>query len=677
MRLIGSDIYAEFADLLDAGISKGTIEVSCNRNRSEEIKSWVNIPDPLDGRKVLILLDSIPKQTRDKLLSAYDADSLAAWAKDVAMQQLPSHVRINPRDIRYFRSLTYDDGRRYYSDRDCDSLAQAAAWLSFLSQLPRAKSSMQRLGYESKRDLLRAAHKLCSSVLKLKGLDKISNFRKFQDKITAYQREGADCLHSSKYGNSNSRKLTPDAERLLRKLYKQHQKFDFVQIWEQYHDTVSSSSCEAAMPEISLSTVKGYLRQPSVRMLCAMERHGIKETKNLYEPTFHRRRPSYPHALWVMDGSPIELYYLTAENSRRRLYGFMVMDAATWHIVGTAIGDTETEALVFLALREAATSSGYLPDQLLFDNSSAIKSKDMMEWYETFARYRTPAQVGNAKTKIIEPAWRQFNEQCLRQYDNYAGANITAKRLDSRVNDEWLRKNKDLLPDQEGVLAQFHEALSVWNLTHPLEGDTQAIPLTLDLRVSIFWKWRMKNREERQTYTYTKDGLTIQIAQERYTYVVYAAGGKQLDYEFWRQHAGKRFHVKYDQEDMSMIALYEGDHFTTYAEEVKRMPMAIVDYEEGEGERVQAAIAGRKAFWQEMKDENEADAAYVPELVAIDAEGYAKAPYPISGKQKDQLNASMAIIKEERIEPRKSKKHPGLFGHIKGDLRPIEDKEDY
>lgn len=669
MRLIGSDIYAESSDFHEAQIPKGTIDYGVNQNRKGNTRSWVNIPDPLDGRRVLILVESIPSRTRAKLYKTYDADSLEAWAKNTAAQQLAHYIKINDHDIRYFRSLKHSNGRRYYSDAECSSMAQASAWLSFLTQLPRDKRSMRRLGFGSKRELLLAAHNLCSHVLKLKGLSKISNHRKFQDKIKAYREQGAECLVNHRFGNQNSRKLTPKAERLLRTLYKKHQKFSFVQIHEMYKDRVVVG--DGGLPEISLSAVKGYLGNPTVLMQCAIERHGKGEAKNGFEFSFARRRPSYPHALWVMDGSPVELYYKDGENKRKRLYGFMVMDAATWHIVGYAYGNTETQDLVFLALRDAATRSGHLPTQLLFDNSSAIKSKDLMEWYKVFTTYCTPAQVGNAKTKIIEPAWRQFNEQCLRQYDNYGGANITAKRLDSRVNDDWLRKNKHALPNKEGVIEQYAAAVEMWNLTHPIEGESQAPKLTFDLQVSIFWKWRMKNRSTRQTYTYGQTGITIQIGKEKYPFVVYTPGGKQIDYDFWRHHAGARFNVKYDADDMDMIALYDGDNFVTYAEAVKRMPMAIADYEDGDGERIQEALQLRREFWDELDAANAAD----KEMELIDAEGYAKAPYPTNGKQKDRLNASLAVIKEDQIAPAPRKKAKGMFAHVVGDGSVIDEDE--
>lgn len=661
MRLINCDIYIEFSLLIQSGLSSDTVKWGCNKYRKEKTTYWENIPDQDDKRKVLIKLDSIPQSSRSKFLAKHSAKSIEAWAASEAQRNLAELIKITDSDVQFFKDLSHENGKRYYSDKDCSALARSAAWLRFLSTLPRDKKTINKYGFESKSELLKAAHIQTTQIENLKGLRRVKSLRRFRDKITAFSKEENSCLVSGKFGNNNTKKLTPKAEKLLRQIYSAHNKFAFTQVWEKYMDNVSSEVCAEAYPEISLSTVKGYLRRPSVIMQCNIERHGKKVAKYMNEPTFKRRKPSYPHAMWVMDGTPIELYYQEDGKYWKRMYGFFVIDACTWNIVGYSLADSETSEMIFKACKTAALNTGYLPDQLQFDNSAAIKSKDMMEWYKTFTRYAIPTEVGNAKAKIIEPAFARFNESCLRQFDNYAGANITAKKLDSRVNDEWLKKNKQAIPDRAGVINQIGQAIEMWNLTHPLEGGSKARPLTLENRVEIFWKWRMKNRETRQTYGYRREGITIQIRNQKYDYAVYDAGDKQLDYKFWRHHAGKSFHVKYDHDDMSMIALYEGDHFVSYADAQRELPMAIVDYEKGEGDYVQGALSKRKEFWKDLEEDLAKD--------KIEAEGYLKAPFPIKGQQKDHYNHALEVIDMEPAKRTAKKK--GLYD-TEGDLEIID-----
>lgn len=669
MRLIKGNIYVYVSELICADILSKTIEMGVARSSNLESSSWCHISAPEDRRKILIKLDSIPKATRKKFLSKYDADSIQEWAKNEAQRLLGRYIQKDERDLQYFRGLKHENGKRFFTDRECNELSTTAAWLRFLASIPREKRVAQKMGFENKTELLKAAHRQTTQIEKLKGLRKLSSFRRFRDRIAAYSKEGNSCLVSKKYGNSNTKKLTKKAEKLLRQLYSKHNKFAYSQVHEQYRSFVSSVSvCDReAYPEIGLTTVKNYLRRPSVKMICSLERNGLQETKRMFEPSFKRQRPSYPHAMWVMDGTPVELYFQEHGKYWKRMYGFFVIDACSWNMVGYALAESETADVIFEALKMASTSTGYLPDQLQFDNSSAIKSHDMMAWYPSFTRYASSTQVGNAKAKIIEPAFARFNESCLRQYDNYAGANIEAKKLDSKVNAEWLRKNKHAIPDRAGVIAQIEEAISVWNSLHPLEGETKAQELTIERRVDVFWKWRMKNREEKKTYQYRKEGMRIQIRNIKYDFAVYDPADGHLDYEFWREHAGKSFHVKYDPDDMSMIALYEGEYFVSYAEAVKELPMAYADYQDGDGAYVQGAIGKRGMFWGDLDEEKEKDKG--EEMTVMEAEGYRKAPFPINGKQKDHFNDALEII--ERESTRRPAPKKGLYD-AEGDLEIID-----
>ena len=67
MHQIGLTLYLEFTDLNGWGVPDDTLKSGCKRHRAGKARSWANIPDPLDGRRVLIAYDTIPPATRAKL----------------------------------------------------------------------------------------------------------------------------------------------------------------------------------------------------------------------------------------------------------------------------------------------------------------------------------------------------------------------------------------------------------------------------------------------------------------------------------------------------------------------------------------------------------------------------------------------------------------------------------
>lgn len=627
MLILNNHIYLHFQDFLTAGIGEDTVKRGLIRYRSGG-KSWECIEHPEDARMVLVKYDTIPQATQDKLVEHY-GDVWVYYRRGKLLNEL----EVNPKDTSYFMNTGF------YQEKAAQDMAKLAAWMRLLGGIKGTRIAVDGYGFKTKGSLLAFAH---AHILN-EGLKVPNNFRNFRKKIGEFKIKGIKSLVSGKYGNKNTCKLTQFAKRLLMRLYSMHNKFDMVAVYEKYKQAGSRQGWKVA----SLATVKRYLRLPSVQMACDIERNGYNYFRKTYELTIHRHRPSYPHAMWVMDGTPLELYYTDGKSYRKRLYMFMVIDACTWNIVGYALGNTENEALVFQALKAACISSAYVPDQLQYDHSSAIMSNDMQAWYKEFCTYAFPAEVGNARAKVVEPLQGQFQQKILKEFPNHSGGNITAKRVDTLPNQEWLNKNKDSIPTREGVERQAAIAVQMWNKQHPIEAESNAKALTLELRCSLFWKWRMRG-ENKVTYKYTKDGLSITKAGQKYTYLVY--DGKKADYAFWEEHAGKSFEVKYDSEDMSMICLYENGKMVHFAETVHKHPMAMVDRKEGDEERLWGEIQNRKEFRKRKKAESKAinEDELLEDLiksVMIDAEGYAKAPEPENGKYKNLINENEDIIK--------------------------------
>ena len=101
-----------------------------------------------------------------------------------------------------------------------------------------------------------------------------------------------------------------------------------------------------------------------------------------------------------------------------------IVDPFNKYIIGYAIGRHESAALIRQAFRNAFEhvkelfGSYFKPWQVQTDNYGRGHLKC---FYEAVGHWYTPAAVKNAKSKIIEPFFNQFNRQWLRLLPNSSG----------------------------------------------------------------------------------------------------------------------------------------------------------------------------------------------------------------------------------------------------------------
>lgn len=654
MKLINNILYLSFDEVTDVcKVSDTYLRRALKGQRRGELSCWAHIPDPEDGRKVLVQYDTLKPKYKALVQARYgknpythaqmEAGRAAQDRKVAALSTLASSLTSNPGDEAFFMGLGH------YTDVQARQMARACAWLALCNSITGKKHAQQH-GFDSKEDLLRGVMEALNKE-NLHGLGNLNNYRYLLRRLKCFREHGRDSLVSKKHGNNNSRKLGEAQKTLLRRLYAQANKFPFTTITTKYNKIASRQGWKT----LTVRTVQNYLAQPQVKTQCELDRHGFGYWRNVNEINQRRKKPSYPDDLWVLDGSPIELFYRDGKNLRKRLYGYLIIDAHSWYPVGYALGESETEQLVFEAIKNACTSNNTLPHQVLADNSSANKANDMLEWYPQVARYVTFATVGNAKAKVIEPFQGAFNKLILKEFANYAGGNITAKDVNTSANAEWLAANKDVIPTKEEAIHQVEKAINAWKHRAMKDGKAPAEkyqagsprkrPIDFGMVVSLFWKYRMARSGEIATYKYSQNGLTMQKNGQKYHYLVYDKKGLP-DKAFHRQYLHDTFAVKYDPDNMDMVCLYKDGRQVHVAQIQREAPMAIVDYQEGDGEYIQGFLQNRKERLEEIREANRKDDELLEKMgIVIEAEGYAKAPYPVGGRYKDRSNAAETALK--------------------------------
>ena len=56
----------------------------------------------------------------------------------------------------------------------------------------------------------------------------------------------------------------------------------------------------------------------------------------------------------------------------------------------------------------------------------------MVPFYEAMTKYYTPAALGNAKSKIVEPYFKRLNVEYCQKQANWSGFGITADKDNQR-----------------------------------------------------------------------------------------------------------------------------------------------------------------------------------------------------------------------------------------------------
>lgn len=562
---------------------------------------WAHFPDPSDLRRKWVLIDNLPPITKERFYHYYGDITAAYWRErltDEAMRM------VMPGDMRYFLDIT--PGKvKALNDTEVAHLSEGCGWMRL--------GASDWWGGKFKRRSLFFDH--CAAVIhqrRLYGL-KVKNGRGLQQRIERWQAEGYASMLPAYFGNNSAQKLNEQMVARIIDLYATPIKPSVRVVAE----IIQAEAVQRGWTPVTPERVRQILRMSETEQICNLARHGRDAAKKLQEHNLRRARPAYADALWVVDGSTIQLYYLEDGKVRSDLYGVAIADAYSRAIIGYAIGYNETSTLVQTALRNAARTTGMVPAQIQYDNSSANKAVETRQVMDALARTHFPTAPYNGKSKIIEAVWGRMEQSILHSFPNFKGGNITASSMDSRANPDHLAelKRAGQLPTKEQAIAQFRLAIETVNNTParktrktPAEmyrtADERRCAISDEVMIKAFWVAR------RNTARYTNDGITIEVNGERHTYVVEESQG--VESVEWRlKYLGESFTVKYDPEDLSMIGLLdENGVYVGMAMKKYEFSMTKTDAPEEEGKILYGALKGRERYWdvvQARRDEVEAD----------------------------------------------------------------------
>lgn len=394
-----------------------------------------------------------------------------------------------------------------------------------------------------------------------------SSGKTLKRKVEQYEAEGFIALVHKNKGNAHAALIADEEdEAIMHKLLSQHMNLNNAQIMEQYNKIAAV----LGKPEIkSPVTVDRYRKLMESTTLG--HQRGTNVLRNTLEMQHKREAPKTAMTYWTLDGWDVELAYQKKQPTPRKVNGevrnhlittygnrktiVVVLDACAKYPIGYAIGDHESPALIREALRNAIKhakelfGARYKPIQMQSDNYQKGK---MVPFYEGMTKHYTPAAIGNAKSKIIEPYFNYLNKTYYQLEKNWTGVNINSKR-DSQPNLEILNKNRHLIPDEQGVMEQIHGIMQR-ERAKKLEAYKKAWERTPDERRMPFsdeeYLMLMGDTTGR-TNRLTGQGLMIELAGERINY-------ETFDMEL-RNHYHQDWSVHYDPDDMSQVLIVNAE----------------------------------------------------------------------------------------------------------------------
>lgn len=375
------------------------------------------------------------------------------------------------------------------------------------------------------------------------------------------EEEGHRSVIHKSYGNKYAAVvLNEDAKAVMHKLISMHNNLNNVQIMEEYNKVASLMDWK---PIDSPTTVENWRQKFALTTMAGNK--GDKALKNTRMKQIHREAPTQALTYWTLDGWDAELFYqkktpkTVKKNGEEKRYMYttytnrktmvVVLDACEKYPVGYAIGDHESPALIREALRNAVQHTKelfgerYKPLQLQSDN---YQKKVMVPFYEAMTKYYTPAALGNAKSKIVEPYFKRLNVEYCQKQANWSGFGITADK-DNQPNLEVLNQNHKFIPDEATVIAQL-EAIIAQERAKKIDAYRTAWERTEEARKMPFGieEYLMLMGETTgRTNKITGSGLFIEFMGERICF-------DSFDLSL-RDHYNEDWIVRFDPDDMSQV----------------------------------------------------------------------------------------------------------------------------
>lgn len=489
----------------------------------------------------------------DTMSEAHQQKIIERWKSPyeyIAKEPIRQLVKMDTKAEEFFKAYQYD-GNKILPIEHRNKYTTAACWLNMLLDLNEDKKYIKK---ELNLSLEKFWEQVCE-IIATDNIDLPSSYRRVMAKLKEYKEQSYASLIDWRFGNKLSAKIGKtengfDVEveqkqlSVIKKLARLHMNFDAVQIADMANIIFSKNGWQ----QISSSTIQNKIAQYMPQLTPG--RKGARKYNANVAMQVTRERPPYPSYYWTLDGWTVELLYQEGTKYDNRLVMVVVLDAMNNYPVGYAIGERENTDLIRMALRNAIIhmqdlfGATYRPWQLQSDRYGL---KNLTPFYQAVSHIHTPAAVGNAKSKVVEPYFKYLNKTHCQKHFNWSGFNITAKGA-NQPNTEMLDKIKVSFPNKEGVLKQINKFMDAerqikvgeytqqWQVMPP----TDQVTLTPEDCLFVFGK------QHNEFNSITGHGLIATLEGQKMIFDSFDPAFRALQY-------ATEFKIIYDENDFSQV----------------------------------------------------------------------------------------------------------------------------
>ena len=490
---------------------------------------------------------------------------------------------------------------------------------------------------------------------------------------TKYERIGYESLIHGNWCNKNSEKINDEAKVWI--LSRWTSMVDKVateqQLLNEYNQLADSQGWKGLK---SVDAIHNFLYQEDIKAIWWGARYGELNAREKFGYQQKTILPTMRDSLWYSDGTKLNYYYQTRDSKgrfqMRTTSVYEIMDVYSECLLGYHISDTEDFVAQYSAYRMALQFSQHKPFEIKYDNQGGHKKLEAGDFLNKLSHLSIRTKPYNGKSKTIESAFGRFQSEFLKKDWFFTGQNIQAKTQESKANMEFILANKHNLPTLEEVHATYKKRRNEWQNanrpntkvsridTYTNSENPRATKIELMDMVDMFWVLRKK------PVTCSGWGIKFEEKGVKYDYMVMLPNGLP-DVRWLAKNIDKKFRIKFDPEDFSMIYLYEdtpqGLRFITSADQKVEIHRGIQEQEDWEAswiKRVDAELDKMRIELHEEIKEIQAKHNQLPEqhgmvspaLKGINSKKKQKAKQQADNFGRLQKAMSNAVLVEETGE---------------------------
>lgn len=565
----------ELVELSGGNMSASNIRMYCTRSAANpKAKSWLNHPDPNDGRKILISYKSIPKTTVEKY-NLPDVETVKALIRQEKALEQEGQKQL---------SLEIATGRL----QDCINHAVNEEFVKYCpiyyKHFPAAGDRYKVLQYAKTHSVLQCCidlkpgytiAELHQAYLRTPGIKvTLKNQVKFGVRLKAWETSPISLIHKAKgKPKTEITKLTDWHIAIIRDLYSHPNKLTNKMI----HEMLTAECMKHGKTLISVSSVEKYLSKPEVKNTLSISRDK-DYYRRVVQPYTRRKAPVYAADLYYADGSPVQFTCLNElGNKEIRLNLFVVMDVKSKKIVGFDIAESEDKFNWLSAFKMAFGMQMLLPYEMVYDNASATKTSEFQALKDSLLLKGctlNPAAKGDPKQKADVERWfSTFQSGYQRRIDTYAGEGIRSKRQNGHTDAEHLahlRKTRGIYTKSQAIEI-ISELIAAYNAKKNDKGVSPNLVFAESERphavkidaaeLAVLFNHHRKLKT-------TNSEIRLTIRHNEYYYEVY-------EHDIAFKIDGTTVDVYYDETDLSGVYVYDlQGNFLCYCRQKVAFPKA-------------------------------------------------------------------------------------------------------